>query len=184
MLFETPIRTDRLELRPQSMAEFDALHAMHCDPEVMRWIGDGTPITWSREEALEHHRKVVRSQAERDHGSLSVFLRQTGQFIGWCGLAPREAPDEATLGCRYIKAAWGNGYATEAAAPVVAAGFERFGLDRIVGGPHSRNLASRRVLEKLGMAHVRDVPDEQAGILVSEYDIDRRTWESHVADHR
>ena len=184
MLFETPIRTDRLVLKPQSMEEFDTVHALHRDPEVMRYVGNGKPIVWPREKALEHHREVVQAQAERDYGFLSVFIRQTGQYIGWCGLAPCKPLEGVELGYRYVKAAWGNGYATEAAVPVMAAGFELFGLDRVVAWVHPGNLASRRVLEKVGMTHVRDVPNERAGMDVCVYEIDRRKWKRHVADHR
>jgi RimJ/RimL family protein N-acetyltransferase len=68
---------------------------------------------------------------------------------------PESIPAEkimAALG----RAGWGHGYATEAAAPSVAFGFDRCGLPRIVAVVRHDNAASRKVLRKVGLRHVRD----------------------------
>ena len=94
------------------------------------------------------------SQPRPAQGGLWVveWRREPG-FLGWCGLFPLEDFGLIELGYRYVRAAWGQGVATEAAVAVLDHGFLALGLDPIVAVTHPDNLASRRVLEKLGFGH-------------------------------
>jgi RimJ/RimL family protein N-acetyltransferase len=122
---------------------------MMADPEVAYWLG-GT-ITAAQAQA----------QAERLIGSddaWAVERRGEGAFIGCVGLsAVREdiplAP-AIEVGWRLARAAWGRGYASEAAGAVIRHGFARRGLEEIVAFTASTNLRSRAVMERLGL--VRD----------------------------
>ncbi len=71
-------------------------------------------------------------------------------LLGWCGLFPLEESGLIELGYRYVRAAWGRGIATEAAGAVLEHGFKALRLDPIVAVAHPDNLASLRVLDKLG----------------------------------
>ncbi len=74
-----------------------------------------------------------------------------GAFLGWCGLT-RYNPDyrSASLGYCLTDAAWGHGYATEAAGALLQWAFESLDLNRVQAEADTRNAASARVLEKLG----------------------------------
>jgi RimJ/RimL family protein N-acetyltransferase len=76
------------------------------------------------------------------------------EFIGWCGLKYRPELDEIDLGYRFMKSAWGKGYATEAAMASIKYGFEQLGMRKIVGRAMPGNLGSIKVLEKCGMKFI------------------------------
>ncbi|MGH6902339.1 MAG: GNAT family N-acetyltransferase [Geminicoccaceae bacterium] len=143
------LRTPRLHLRPRTMADLDACVAMDLDPEVHRFIYRHGPPDPKR------HRRQLRARIASGWppaGGIWVVERQ-GQpgFLGWCGLFPLEDSGLIEIGYRYRRAAWGQGIATEAARAVLDHGFRALGIDPIVGVTDPDNLASQRVLEKIGL---------------------------------
>ena len=76
-----------------------------------------------------------------------------GEAIGFTGLASPGFMPAVEVGWRLASAAWGNGYAAEAGRAALAFGFGELGLDEIVSFTTVANHKSRRVMEKLGMAH-------------------------------
>ncbi|MFD7644733.1 GNAT family N-acetyltransferase [Kitasatospora sp. NPDC059795] len=86
------------------------------------------------------------------------------------------------LGCRLLPAAWGRGYATEAAVALVEAAFAELDAERVVGTTMAVNSASRRVLERAGLRHVRTffedwpdpIPGSEHGDVVHE--LTRTEW--------
>jgi RimJ/RimL family protein N-acetyltransferase len=81
-----------------------------------------------------------------------VVLKEGNRLIGACALMVEGAEaKEAMLGYVYAREHWGNGYATEATAAVLRFGFETLGLHRIYSTADVLNVASWRVMEKLGM---------------------------------
>jgi len=93
-------------------------------------------------------------QATHGFGLWAVELRETGEVIGAAGLGHLEDGPEVEVGYRFIKRHWGNGYATEAARASIEFGLDELGLNEIVAVTLSTNLASRRVMEKCGLAFV------------------------------
>jgi RimJ/RimL family protein N-acetyltransferase len=102
-------------------------------------------------------------------------------------LRPAEdsAHDEAELGYRLCKSAWGNGYATEVSRALIRRGFTELGMRRVVATTDRVNYASRRVMEKSGLTHVRTfrfddpwphLPEgpEQDGV---DYALTRAEWD-------
>ena len=89
-----------------------------------------------------------------NHGRWAVHLKPTLEFLGWCGLKFRADLNEIDLGYRFKKESWGKGYATEAAYSSIRYGFEKIGLQRIVGRAEIDNIASLKVLEKCGMTYI------------------------------
>jgi RimJ/RimL family protein N-acetyltransferase len=72
--------------------------------------------------------------------------------LGWLSFQPAEGtPGEVNLGYRFRRDAWGKGYATEGARALVRKGSSELGVQRVVATTYEENLASRRVMEKLGM---------------------------------
>lgn len=147
--------TDRLLLRPRSMADFGACLAMDRDPEVTRYISG----PWSDP---DRHERFLKDRIERSLGPglgyWSIFPKASpDRFIGWILLIPcgGVGPD-IEIGWRLNRHAWGKGYATEAARPIVEHAFETVGVARIVADIDSRNTPSMRVAEKIGLQFVGD----------------------------
>ena len=102
----------------------------------------------------------ARIQKPMDHQllfgfSLWVVKALTGTILGDCGLKQLEEGPEIEVGYRFARPYWGRGYATEAAAASVRHGFGTLGLARIVAVVEPPNVASHRVLEKIGLQYQR-----------------------------
>jgi RimJ/RimL family protein N-acetyltransferase len=141
--------TDRLRLRPFTIADADPLYALHSNGYVLRYW-DSPP--WSEPERAERFITASQQMAEEGTGArLAIDRASDGVFIGWCGLT-RWNPDyrSASLGYCFDEAAWGHGYATEAARTLLHWAFDTLDLNRVQAETDTRNLASARVLEKLG----------------------------------
>lgn len=150
MPLPTPtLYTGRLRLRPFADADADDLFALHTNAHVMRyWDG---PL-WGERGRAERFIAACREMADGGSGArLAVDRVSDGSFIGWCSLN-RWNPDyrSASLGSCYDDAAWGHGYATEAARGLLGWAFAKLDLNRVQAETDTRNVASARVLEKLG----------------------------------
>jgi [ribosomal protein S5]-alanine N-acetyltransferase len=144
------ILTQRLALRPFTLQEGEALMRVFGDAQVMRF-GDGPQ---SRAWVEDWLRACQEHYAARGYGPYAVTEQRTGELLGYCGLT--YFPDvngrsEVELGYRLARAAWGQGYATEAALAVRDAAFSSLKLQRLVSIIDPGNTASIRVAEKLGM---------------------------------
>ena len=151
------IRTERLVLRPVAREDLDAFAAMFADPEVVRFIGDGTVAT--REESAEWVEvSIARNEAE-GWDMRSVLLAGGGAAIGRCGIAVRgiEGRTEHEVAYLFDRAHWGRGYATESATAMRDRALGELGLSRLIALIDHGNEASRGVAGKLGMAYERDV---------------------------
>jgi RimJ/RimL family protein N-acetyltransferase len=115
MSLPTPtLHTARLRLRPFNDADANALFALHSSAYVLRYW-DAPP--WSEHVRAERFITACRQMAEEGTGTrLAVDRDSDGAFIGWCSLT-RWNPDfrSASMGYCLDDAAWGHGYATEAA---------------------------------------------------------------------
>jgi RimJ/RimL family protein N-acetyltransferase len=143
------LRTSRLTLRPFADADAAALVALMSDARVLRFW-DSPP--WPDPGRAERFLAVCREMADQGTGvRLAVERASDQRFLGWCSLS-RWTPEHrsAALGYCYGEAAWGRGHATEAAGALLGWGFETLDLNRVQAETDTRNLASARVLEKLG----------------------------------
>ena len=150
MSLPTPtLATDRLRLRPFTSADGDALFALHSNAYVLRYW-DSPP--WGEPARAERFIEACRQMAEEGSGArLAIDLALDGAFVGWCSLT-RWNPvyRSASMGFCFGQAAWGHGYATEAARAVLEWAFKTLDLNRVQAETDTRNAASARVLEKLG----------------------------------
>jgi ribosomal-protein-alanine N-acetyltransferase len=144
------LSTDRLLLRPFVESDWQAVHAMLADPEVTRYV---PASTCSEEETREHIQTLINEQqVDPLWCKFAIVLRSESVFIGICFLERRvEEPRQANLGYLLSQHYWGQGYATEAAGAVLQYGFQELGLHRVYATCRSANVASSRVMEKLGM---------------------------------
>ena len=175
------LATPRLILRGWRDGDLDPLAAMNADPEVMRYIGDGS--VRDRQQTAAGLAQVERDWKERGYGPFAVEVRETGQLAGWVALAvPAFLPEvlpAVEIGWRLGRAFWGAGIATEAARVVLRFGFEDCGLDRIISSRHVDNRASGRVMEKLGLRFDRRTVVPAYGQPV---DVFAMTREEYLAD--
>ena len=145
--------TERLLLRGWRERDVEPYARLCADPEVMRFIGNGSTLT--REESVEQISRFSRHWEERGFGLWALEERASGTFIGFAGLAYQEdwaeGGHKTEVGWRLDRAFWGRGLATEAAKASVAYGLEKVGLERIVSIIRPENTASRRVAEKAGL---------------------------------
>ena len=143
------LHTARLRLRPFNDSDADVLFALHANAYVLRYW-DAPP--WSERLRAERFIMACREMAEAGTGTrLAVDRVSDGAFIGWCSLT-RWNPDFriVSMGYCFDDAAWGHGYATEAARALLQWAFDTLDVNRVQAETDTRNAASARVLEKLG----------------------------------
>ena len=144
------IPTARTRLRPVSMEDVGDLHRLWTDPEVRRFIWDDEVIPYERAGAAV--REAVEGFGRYRFGLWISERRQGGGApIGFCGLRHLDDGPEVEILYGISPPEWGRGFATEVALAVLRYGFERTGLTRVLGVADAGNLASRRVLDKIGM---------------------------------
>ncbi len=143
------LTTQRLRLRPRTMADLEACVAMDLDPDVHRFIYGNRPPDPVQHRAQLRARIAAAWPAKG--GIWVVEWQDAPGFLGWCGLFPLEASGLIEIGYRYVPGAWGQGIATEAARAVLDHGFRDLGFDPIVAVTHPANLGSQHVLEKIGL---------------------------------
>jgi ribosomal-protein-alanine N-acetyltransferase len=144
---EPMLQTERLVFRPFRETDLDDLAALFADPEVMRYLSRGVPLT--RAETAERLERALRHWSQHGFGIWALFER--GAFVGRCGVAYLHFADQPELAYTLARRCWGKGLATEAAARALRYAFEEVGLPRVVAFARVENGASRRVLEKVGM---------------------------------
>ncbi len=126
---------------------------MNCDPAVMRYID---PAPKDIEAERSRLREVIVGQDGPAGSFWHVETRAKPGFLGWCGLFALEDSGLIEIGYRYIRAAWGQGIATEAARAVLDHGFRVLKIDPIVAVADPENRASQGVLRKIGLHHLGD----------------------------
>jgi len=164
------LETERLVLRQLTEADVGNLFALDSDPAVMHFLTGGrpTPRDVIEREILP---RFLRFYKRHDgFGAWAVIEKATGDFLGWFSFRPPEgssSPDEVELGYRLRQSAWGKGYGTEGARALIRKGFTELGVQRVCARTYQDNLASRRVMEKVGLRLVRTyrmTPDELAAL--------------------
>jgi ribosomal-protein-alanine N-acetyltransferase len=146
----TVLETDRLLLR--EFEETDAAFVLRLlnEPSWLRFIGDRG--VRSLEDARRYLDDGPRaSYARNGFGLWCVVPRESGSPTGMCGLVRRETLPEVDVGFAFLPEAWGRGFASEAAAAVLAHARDRFGLRRVLAITSPDNHPSIRVLERIGM---------------------------------
>jgi RimJ/RimL family protein N-acetyltransferase len=159
------IETPRLVLRPPVEGDLEQFVALGADPDVMHFVGGGK--TQSRDEAAAWFDRMLRGEREGFAGypglpgCLVVTTKADDAWAGLAFLIPMNPVHAAAVeggpfvevGYRLARAYWGKGYATEAAAALLCYGFVNLNLSLITAIAHARNVASNRVIQKIGLLH-------------------------------
>jgi [ribosomal protein S5]-alanine N-acetyltransferase len=141
------LETERLVFHAFTPDDFDLLAALHSDPEVQRYIGG----TWSSKDVQQRIDAYLGDQARYGFSKWKAYLRD-GTFVGRAGCSVDPETGEPELGYSFARAHWGQGLASEAASAIVTWMFSHTDVPELTAFAVSQNTASRRVLEKLGMA--------------------------------
>lgn len=148
------LETERLLLRGFTSEDLDDLASLNADAEVMRYIGEGRPQTRAQTQARLN--AILDHWGRHGFGLCAVVDKATLEFIGFCGLQFLEDTSEIEVGYRLARRFWHRGIATEAARACLRHGFEDLDLNRIVAIVQPANLASQRVIEKIGLRYVKN----------------------------
>lgn len=153
----TPLKTERLILRPWRDADVEPFAALNADPVVMEHF----PAPQSREETEAAVTRIRAEMAKHGFSWFAVEVPDVAPFIGFIGLwAPSFDASFTSIqdpvvevGWRLAKEFWGKGYATEGARECLRFGFEDLGLKEIVSFTTTTNTPSQKVMRRLGMTH-------------------------------
>ncbi len=153
------IETERLVLRPLQPDDAAAVFRYRSDPEVYRYQ-HWEPSSVSEVDEFIARMTTVEPDTPGTWYQVAICSRDTGQLIGDCGLRfPIERDHEAEFGISLAPEFHGMGYATEAVEAVLEYLFETLDKHRVFGSIDPRNLASLRLMERMGLrreAHFRE----------------------------
>lgn len=168
------LETARLLLRPYEVDDLDAMAGMFADPDVTAHTLLGKR---NREETAEVLKGYMSFLAERGYGMFAILDRETGDYLGECGLFVPPMPGPLALRYALVKSAWGKGYAPEASAAVIEDAFGRLALDELVAGVVPHNAPSIRVMEKLGFIYDRTITH---GVEFNIFVMARDAWQGRT----
>lgn len=146
-----PIRTPRLVLRPFAASDVERWHDMRSRPDVHRYLYSEPDDRHSAARAVDQRAGQNALRVPGDILSVAVALAEIPSVIVGDVMLQRAAHDGAEIGFVFHPEHHGRGLATEAAAAVLRLGFAEAGLHRVVGRCDARNVASARLMTRLGM---------------------------------
>jgi ribosomal-protein-alanine N-acetyltransferase len=171
----TILQSERLILRPLCAGDLDDLATLNSDPEVMRFLAEGLPLT--REQTQERLERNLAHWREHGFGVFVLLDRTDGRFVGRCGLGYLHDLGEPELSYAIVRRCWGRGLASEAVARLLRYAFEDLNLPRVLAAALVENVASQRVMLRSGMTLWR--PHGHDGKQALLYAIDRPGASAH-----
>ena len=175
------LETERLYLREIQNTDFNDLFRMNSDPVIMKYVGDGS--TRNHEQMIKELDMLISHYRRKPGlGIWATILKETDTFVGASGLVYYDNTSEIEVGYRMLKEYWNRGYATEASLGLLRYGFETLKLCKIVSSAHVENVASRRVMEKIGMKYIDD--RVQYSCLQAYYEIRRDEYKGNASSPR
>lgn len=164
------IQTERLLLRAFTDTDTDRMFDILSGKDVLRYFPPNpNPIT--RERAQKMITRILAHWEERSYGLWAVTIAKSGQLLGRCGLQYIPETNEVEVDFILDRDFWGHGYATEAGVAALKFGFDNLEVSEIIGLVHPDNIASQRVLQKIGMQYIET--KEYFGMNCQRYVINR-----------
>lgn len=153
------LETDRLLIRAPSEADLSAMPGLFSDPDIHAYTRS-IPYPYTHDDAVGALERFERLRRAGEAITLFVDLKETGELVGSIGFLNIKGRDEAEFGYVVGRPWWGRGYATEACRGLLAYGFATLGFGELCAHAMTRNPASSRVLEKIGMRSVGVLPNQ------------------------
>jgi ribosomal-protein-alanine N-acetyltransferase len=138
--------TPRTIVRSWTPADIPAYARIVADPQVMRFIADGSVHTYAQAEVVV--RTMMRAERERGWAQWAVDDKASGALMGFCGFGILDG--KIDFGYRFARQFWGRGLGTEVARTVLDYGVNTYGLSNTTAMAFVENTASIRILEKIG----------------------------------
>jgi ribosomal-protein-alanine N-acetyltransferase len=154
------IETERLIIRPFSLNDAEALHEIVSQEEVMKYLPEDVMSMEEVQGVLSWLTDCYKKNTPECilKFTLAMVSKHDQMLIGWCGLGPLDfEPEEIEIFYGLSEDQWGKGMATEAARAVLHYGFDTIKLDKIAAVTHAQNVASVRIIEKLGMLYRKKI---------------------------
>lgn len=171
------IQTERLRLSPYRADGFDDMTALYGDAAVTAHTLLGQRTRGQVRDILDDYLRVWR---EAGYGMRTVHRKSDDAFVGECGLFVRPTSGDVALRYALLTRYWGLGFATEAVRATLADAFTAKRLPRVVSVVQAKNLASHRIMEKVGM-RVTETARTHTGNLII-YALAREEWLA-MAEH-
>jgi len=157
------LETERLILRDLLESDVNGIFELDSDPMVHEYLGK-KPIR-TKKEAKKVIEFIREQYIQRGIGRFAAIEKSSGDFIGWSGLKFNTGDKETIgdkrdfhdIGYRLIPRFWNKGYATESALACLDFGFKNLELNTIVGAAEIGNIASNKVLERIGLQYVEQL---------------------------
>lgn len=150
ILFES----ERLICRRWLASDIETIFEVYSDPEVARWIDDGSPI--KEEESRTWLGVTGRNYLNRGYGMFALQDKESSDVAGFVGLVHPANQIDAEIKYAFYQKFWGRGLASEVVKATVSYGVKAHGLTKIVATVAPENKASQRVLEKARFAFVEE----------------------------
>jgi [ribosomal protein S5]-alanine N-acetyltransferase len=163
------LETERLWLRTWESSDLELASSLWGDPAVMALLGG--PLSSEK----IHEKLNAEMSCQQQHGVQywPLFLKETDEFAGCCGLRPwaYSPPAGHELGFHLLPARWGQRYALEAAQGVASHGFDKLGFPMLRAGHHPENANSKKILLNLGFQFVAEVFYKPTGLMHPTYQL-------------
>lgn len=172
------LHTERLTLRPFTLADTDIVIALLNDKDFLRFVGDRLVRTVD-DARLYLQNGPLDSYAKHGFGLYAVEFKLERTAIGMCGLLQRETLPDPDIGFVFLPAWRSQGLAEEAARAVLEKARDQLQLPRVLAIVDPVNERSSRLLRKLGMQLVRFLPADPDGCRLACYGIDFREHAAH-----
>lgn len=150
------IETARLLLRHFTLDDLPAFAVIRSNAEVMQHISTRKPQ--SVDEVRWVLQLIIRNWRDVGFDRWAVVNKADNRLLGWCGLNYLDDTEEVEIGYGIARECWGQGLIPEVAKATLRYGFEEMQLDKIVAVAFPENLASQRVMQKLGMRYKKTAP--------------------------
>lgn len=162
--------TERLIIRPTGIEDAALILELMNTPKWLEFIGDRNVKT--TEESRAYIEEKMLPQLERlGYANYTVIKKSGGTKIGTCGLYDREGLEGIDIGFAFLPQFESQGYGFESALCIKNAAFEEFEIDSLRAITSKRNVASQKLLEKLGFTctGVTTLPDENEELLLYKF---------------
>ncbi len=158
------LETNRLLLRELNSNDAENFYRLNLNPNVIRFTGD------SSFKNVEEAREFLENYSDyqlNGFGRWAVIEKSSNEFIGWCGLKYNTDIEETDIGFRFFEEYWNQGFATESAKACLDYGFKNLNQKTILGRAMTNNLASIKVLEKIGLLFYKefDFDENNKGVI-------------------
>ena len=159
------LENEQCYLREWQLGDGKYHYELNSDAEVVKYTGD---VAFENLEAAEKFNQAYDQFEKNGCGRWLLFLKSNDEFVGWCGLKYHPNLDAYDLGYRLLQKHWGKGLATSTSIQVLEWAMSHLPPKRIFAKAAVENIASIRVLEKLGFTKDRVEEDHGMQVIVFE----------------